>query len=185
MTGGEFSIGRGSDNNWVLADPDKQVSKRHCVIAFRNGAWRVAGTSTNGTFVNRDEEPLESRSPQSLQDGDRLRLGAYEIEVRLVEDDRSIATELGYGKVGKPNPFASPFVDDPFGEGFSSGPAGKPGAAQTGASVNLFSASLAPGFNSLMPDEDENFTGRTRPDHRAAISDAVNLPQVNSVLPDD
>jgi len=181
VTGGDFSIGRGPDNTWVLADPDKQVSKRHCVIAFRTGAWRVAGTSTNGTFINRDEEPLESRAPQTLRDGDRLRLGAYEIEVRLVEDARSTAGERGYGNAGKPNPFADPFADDPFGaKPFSAEPAAEPGA-----SLNPFSAALAPGFDPLMPDKEEKFTGPTRPDHRAAISDAINLPPVTSVLPDD
>src|SRR5271156_4504001 len=82
VAGGDFSIGRGPDNNWVLADPDKHLSKRHCVIAFRHGAWQAAGTSSNGTFVNNDSEPLESRAPRALEDGDRLRLGSYEIEVR-------------------------------------------------------------------------------------------------------
>ena len=80
VTGGEFSIGRGPDNQWVLPDPTKHLSKRHCVLAFRNGIWQVAGTGTNGTFVNRDEVPLESRGPRTLEDGDRLILGVYEIE---------------------------------------------------------------------------------------------------------
>ena len=59
VTGGEFSIGRGPENQWVLPDPTKHLSKRHSVLAFRKGIWQVAGTSTNGTFVNRDEMPLK------------------------------------------------------------------------------------------------------------------------------
>ncbi len=58
VTGGEFAIGRGRDNDWVLADPDKHLSKRHCVIAFRSGAWQLADTSSNGTFLNRDGDPI-------------------------------------------------------------------------------------------------------------------------------
>ncbi|MGH7159252.1 MAG: FHA domain-containing protein, partial [Acetobacteraceae bacterium] len=52
--GGEFNIGRGSDNDWVLADPDRHLSKRHCVVAFRSGTWQLADVSTNGTFLNRE-----------------------------------------------------------------------------------------------------------------------------------
>jgi type VI secretion system protein ImpI len=109
VTGGEFSIGRGPENDWVLPDPIKHLSKRHCLIAFRNGVWQVAGTSTNGTFINRDQEPLESRAPHTLADGDRLILGVYEIEVRLVEEARS-----DWGSAGKPDPFGDPFSDDPL-----------------------------------------------------------------------
>ena len=115
VTGGEFSIGRGPGNDWVLADPDKQLSKQHCVIAYRQGAWQVAGTSTNGTFLNRDEEPLESRSPHTLEDGDRLHLGDYEIEVRLAFDALRTTTSRLPRAEANPAPFASPFADDPFG----------------------------------------------------------------------
>ncbi len=72
VTGGEFSIGRGPENDWVLPDPAKHLSKRHCVIAFRQGEWQIAGTSTNGTFINGDSSPLETRAPHRLQDGDRI-----------------------------------------------------------------------------------------------------------------
>jgi type VI secretion system FHA domain protein len=41
VTGGEFTIGRGADNDWVLPDPARQLSKRHCVVAFRQGTWLV------------------------------------------------------------------------------------------------------------------------------------------------
>ncbi len=46
VSGGEFSIGRGPGNDWVLPDPDRHLSKRHCVLAFRDGAWQLADTRT-------------------------------------------------------------------------------------------------------------------------------------------
>jgi predicted component of type VI protein secretion system len=136
VNGGEFYIGRGPENDWVLADPAKHLSKRHCVIAFRNGTWQVAGTSTNGTFLNRDDTPLESRSPRALEDGDRLILGVYEIEVRLTEEADASWGRPRSASPAKPDPFGNPFDDDPFAPSppsgspsFGSGPSGSFGSA--------------------------------------------------------
>jgi type VI secretion system protein ImpI/type VI secretion system protein len=83
---GPFSIGRAPGNEWALADPDRHLSKRHCVIARHGAEWRVTDLSTNGTFLNREPEPIGVGSARELRDGDVLRLGAYEIEVRVAAD---------------------------------------------------------------------------------------------------
>jgi type VI secretion system protein ImpI len=183
MTGGEFSIGRGPENDWVLPDPAKQLSKRHCVIAFRRGSWQVAGTSTNGTFVNRDETPLESRGPHMLVDGDRLHLGVYEIEIRLVEEAQPSWGRSGPVAGGKPAPFGNPFDDDPFAPGSFSRPQTPGTDPEPG--LTPVSSALPAEFNPLMADEEEAFPGPTHADHSPAISDAINLSSTRSVLPDD
>jgi type VI secretion system protein ImpI len=180
VTGGEFSIGRGVENDWVLPDPAKQLSKRHCIIAFRQGSWQVAGTSTNGTFINRDETPLESRPPHILVDGDRLTLGVYEIEVRLVEDAPLSWSRSDPSTAAKPGPFGNPFDDDPF----ASGPPLQPLPAAPEQGLSPFSSTLPAEYDPLMPDQ-EAYTGPTHADHAPAVSDAINLPGVHSVLPDD
>ena len=181
VTGGEFSIGRGPDNDWVLPDPTKHLSKRHSVIAFRKGIWQVAGTSTNGTFVNRDETPLETRAPHTLVDGDRLILGDYEIEVRVVEDAQ--ASWNRPAAVAPPDPFGNPFGDDPFAPGSNPGAQ----ASASGPGLGGYSSALPAGFDPLLPDgdEEEAFRGPTAADHSSSISDAINLPPAKSVLPDD
>src|SRR5215207_1137516 len=83
VAGGEFSIGRGPENDWVVADPERALSKRHCLFAFRAGVWQVAHLSTNGTFLNREGEPIGRGQARDLRSGDRLSFGAYEIEVRI------------------------------------------------------------------------------------------------------
>jgi type VI secretion system FHA domain protein len=83
VPGGDFVIGRGADAGWVLPDPDRLLSKHHCVLEFRGGGWQVRDLSTNGTFVNHAETPVGRDQVKMLEDGDRLRLGAYEIEVRV------------------------------------------------------------------------------------------------------
>lgn len=183
VTGGEFSIGRGSENNWVLPDPDKHLSKRHCVIAFRQGIWQVAGTSTNGTFINREEAPLESGAPRTLEDGDRLILGVYEIEVRLVEEAQQSWGRSAPAAARKSDPFSNPFEDDPFAPRPFMSPPVTPAVA--GPDLSGFSSRLPAEFDPLLPDDDAAFAGPTRADHAPATSDAMHLPSPRTVLPDD
>jgi type VI secretion system protein len=80
------SIGRAPDNDWVLPDQKRLVSGHHCDIACRSGEYWISDHSTNGVFVNDSEETVSETGPVALKDGDRLRLGDYEILVSV--DDR-------------------------------------------------------------------------------------------------
>lgn len=79
------TIGRAPDNDWILPDPKRLVSGHHCEIQYRSGGYWLKDTSTNGVYVNDAEEPVASRSPVALQDGDRLRIGDYEVIVGIDE----------------------------------------------------------------------------------------------------
>jgi type VI secretion system protein ImpI/type VI secretion system protein len=82
LTGGELAIGRDERTaQWVLRDPT--VSRPHCLVRFDAGAWSVVDQSTNGTFLNRETAPIGKNASRPLKDGDRLRIGPYEIEARL------------------------------------------------------------------------------------------------------
>ena len=83
VTSGELSIGRGPQSDWVLPDPERVLSKRHCVVTFLNGSWLVTDTSANGTFLNLDIDRLTLEEPRVLRSGDRLLLGSYEIEAAI------------------------------------------------------------------------------------------------------
>ena len=181
VTGGEFSIGRGPDNQWVLPDPTKHLSKRHCVLAFRNGVWQVAGTSTNGTFVNRDEVSLESRGPHTVEDGDRLILGVYEIEIRLAEEAQPSWRRSAPIADGRRDPFSDPFDDDLFAP--NPRDRGQTRDANPASGLDPYSPALAPDFDPLLPDDEAAFPGETPADHSSAISDAINLPPAK--VPDD
>ena len=52
MRGGSVTLGRGDDNDVVLPDPDRMVSKHHCVIEEHGGDVVALDLSTNGTFLN-------------------------------------------------------------------------------------------------------------------------------------
>lgn len=193
IAGGEFRIGRGPDNDWVLTDTDRVLSKRHCVIAFRAGVWQLADTSTNGTYLNREPEPVGPGSVRTLEDGDRLRLGAYEVEVRLANQPR-----FGQGGGAAPARFDDPFGDDPFATpappparsaGF-----GDPGFGDPGFGASPFDQAdhiampppepFGGGFGA--PPASGGFGHATQPDHTPSQSDAFRPPPIAPrVLPDD
>ena len=75
------TIGRHSDNDWVLPDAKRYVSSRHAMIEHQSGAYYLVDTSRNGVYVNDADTPVGQGHPQRLFDGDRLRFGAYEIAV--------------------------------------------------------------------------------------------------------
>jgi type VI secretion system protein len=79
-------IGRGKDSDWVLPDPDRHLSKQHCRIEFRGDRYYVVDMSKNGVFVNESVEPLRQGNMAELNDGDRLTLGDYELEIRIDSD---------------------------------------------------------------------------------------------------
>jgi len=115
--GGEFTIGRGTECDWVLPDPERVLSKRHCMVAFDGAAWRVTDTSTNGTFLNSTSDRLEADAPRVLRDGDRLVFGPYEIEAAF---DRAASAPVPPAAAERPPSLApqSPAEDrltgDPF-----------------------------------------------------------------------
>lgn len=82
MLGPSLTIGRGDENDLVLPDPDKLISKRHCVIEDQGGNVIVIDFSTNGTFLNYGKVPL-GRVATPLNDGDVLTMGSYELVVEI------------------------------------------------------------------------------------------------------
>jgi type VI secretion system FHA domain protein len=79
------SIGRSSDNDWVLPDALRYLSAHHARVHFRDGYYFLEDLSTNGVFVNDQPEPLAKlgSSGYRLKNGDLLRLGEYQIVVAL------------------------------------------------------------------------------------------------------
>jgi type VI secretion system protein len=84
------NIGRGADNDWVLPDPQRFVSAHHARIHYRDGLYILEDTSTNGVFVNDDEQPIAKRGAHVLQNGDILRFGEYQV-VAMVESRAAAA----------------------------------------------------------------------------------------------
>lgn len=84
---GRLALGRGPDNDWVLRDQERVLSKNHCVVEFKSGVYVVIDCSTNGVFHNESLEPLGRGNSAVLADGDRLRFGAFVVKAQFVADD--------------------------------------------------------------------------------------------------
>jgi len=81
------TIGRSLQNDWILPDPDRYISGRHASIDFRGGMYYLVDTSRNGVYLNGDCEPIGKGNPRRLFNGDKLRLGDFEIEVSIDEGE--------------------------------------------------------------------------------------------------
>ena len=115
MSEQELNIGRGPENDWVLQDTNRHLSKRHCTLSLRNGRWAVTDRSTNGTFVNRDIQPVGDGQTRNLRDGDRLRLGLYEIEIRISDEETLQGRHAAWvTQAAIDTPAGDPFGGDPF-----------------------------------------------------------------------
>lgn len=81
--GGDLSIGRGNDCDWPLDDPEMFISRKHCVITVRDGAYLVTDASRGGLFVDGSDRPLGAGNTAPLDHGMRLRLGDIVIRVEI------------------------------------------------------------------------------------------------------
>lgn len=83
MDQGVMAIGRNSDNDWVLPDPERLVSGKHCVIQYKDGRYYLTDNSTNGVELVKAGVRLRKGNSEPLQDGEVIRIGDYEIQARV------------------------------------------------------------------------------------------------------
>lgn len=79
------TIGRSLESDWILPDPHRYLSGKHATIDFQSGAYYLADVSTNGVYVNDEEEPLGKGNPRRLFNGDKLRMGDFSFVITLDE----------------------------------------------------------------------------------------------------
>jgi type VI secretion system protein len=87
------NIGRSTDNDWVLPDPQRYVSAHHARVHFRDGLYILEDTSTNGVFINDEDRPVAKRGRHVLQNGDIIRFGEYQVVAML--ESRPAGNEAG------------------------------------------------------------------------------------------
>lgn len=77
------TIGRSLRNDWTLPDPDNFISGRHATIDYQGGIYYLADISSNGVYINDEDEPVGKGNPRRLFNGDRLRMGDFEMLVTI------------------------------------------------------------------------------------------------------
>ena len=87
------TIGRSLQNDWILPDPDRFISGRHATVDFKGGIYYLADLSTNGVYVNDDCEPIGRGNPRRLFNGDKVRMGDFEMMVSIDEGEDLVMPE--------------------------------------------------------------------------------------------
>lgn len=164
------SIGRSSENDWVLPDDMRYVSGRHARIVFHKGRYVLQDTSSNGTFINDNERPLGNRNPHELKTGDVLRIGQYHIQVQIDSaTDFSLDDSALYAKPST---------------GSTSSRRRAPAAGDLGASLrleNLLEASHDTSNDELKP---VNAFGQAVSTRTRALHQTQDLPKEASTAPE-
>lgn len=89
LTNRAGTIGRAPDNDLVLADPEKVISRFHASIRYEKASFYITDTSLAGTAIINRGITLHKNTPQEtarLENGDRLRIGDYELTVSVSEE---------------------------------------------------------------------------------------------------
>lgn len=204
MRGPSLTIGRGQENDIVLPDPDRLISKNHCAIEDQNGNVVVIDFSTNGTFLNYGKVPL-GRVPTPLNDGDVLTLGGYEMIVAIssgrpdprhdlaapvddlpvshgrAEDAPDLMDLLDGGGSKRTD-----FLDDLMGAAPLQGPSG---VVREDPIDELGMPAMAGEDDPILgriPDPTDDFAGATSGHHSPSISDGMSFGgRKGGVIPDD
>ena len=79
QTGG--SIGRDAGCTLVLPDPEKRISRRHAMVEFKGGGYRLRNQgSAIAVLVN--GAPVDYGADTALANGDRIDIGDFSLRVR-------------------------------------------------------------------------------------------------------
>ncbi|BCJ40323.1 hypothetical protein GCM10010168_31820 [Actinoplanes ianthinogenes] len=84
LTPPQVRIGRGSTSKGTspeidLADTDPGASHNHALLTLNvDGVWLVTDLgSTNGTYINDEDQPLTAGQSRALKDGDQVHVGVW------------------------------------------------------------------------------------------------------------
>lgn len=77
------TIGRNQNNDWLIDDPERLISGQHASIYFENDQFVILDTSTNGLFVNKNQQALSDQS-HIIINGDIFLLGQFSIQATLI-----------------------------------------------------------------------------------------------------
>ena len=75
------TIGRAAGNDLELPDPGKYISRNHSKIDFADGKYTLMDLGANPSWIN--DRPVGTGKSSVLEDGDRLLIGDYVLEVAV------------------------------------------------------------------------------------------------------
>jgi len=169
------TIGRNSDNDWVLEDPERFISSQHSEISFENGQYYITDLSTNGTFSNGAAEPIGKGNTIPLNDGDKFALGDYEFLASVwQQEQKAPSSNDGPFAQSSPEPAAVPEIEQVQEQDYFAS------ASTNSSSVEGFAAP----FTAHVDGTDSLFSPEPmETDPLAALDSARSIPSMASPAP--
>lgn len=140
------TIGRADNNQLILPDPERTISRVHAQIAFRNGSFALVDRGSNPVLIN--GRPVGNGSEAPLKAGDQVQIGGYVLSVEASAGASSAKADpfadlVGFGSTGMAGApaFAPTAPMDPFA---SLAPSGSPSHSSAWGSPAASPASSAP-----------------------------------------
>lgn len=78
------SIGRSSDNTITLSDDSRVISSRHAQVTIQGADCTLTDHSTNGTFINDNEQALGNGRSVLINTDDLISIGEYQFKVETI-----------------------------------------------------------------------------------------------------
>ena len=88
------------NNDWVLPDEDREISKAHATIDYRDKVYYIKDHSANGTYIQHEGQKafFGGHSPENeerqLANGDKLFIGKYQIEVTIEDEAENVQHQI-------------------------------------------------------------------------------------------
>ncbi len=102
-------IGRGEDCAWIIPDSKRHLSSHHALVSYRDGAFYLTDTSSNGIVQRDSGARLQKGKAVRIEHGSLYVLGDFEIRARLIRDPAQFDVEPG-----RPQAAGSIIPDDAF-----------------------------------------------------------------------
>lgn len=102
-------IGRGADCHWVIPDRQRHLSNHHAQVSYRDGAFFLTDTSSNGIVLKDSGARLPKGTPLRIEQGSTYVLGGFVMRARLMPASAPLALD-----VGRPLAAGSIIPDDAF-----------------------------------------------------------------------
>jgi FHA domain-containing protein len=178
------NIGRAENNQLVLPDPERTISRVHAQVVFRSGRYAVVDRGSNPISVN--GRPVGNGQEAPLQGGEEIQIGGYRltVEVGAAAAGGAVADPFAdFGGLAAPAPAGAnrgtpaasadplaafgmapvPAAADPFGRGGGFGAAAPP-------------ARSAPAAGGI-PDDWDPFAPDPQPSGRDDFARSLGQPQ--------
>ena len=97
-------IGRNSDADYRLTDPQNYISGRHACIEYKHGRYYLRDESTNGTFLKHPYKKLPKGVPHPIGASEVFIIGDHELQARFGGNEYTDDYIVGASLMEEPEP---------------------------------------------------------------------------------